>query len=120
MFQLPDGSSMKLTIGRYYTPSGRCIQGQGIVPDVEVEDLILQVRKRPAVREKDLDNALSAQYNGSKQKTGEEQPSGKDDAAQESADAYKPGDPQPSIDDLQLFTALQQLRAREFFLQKAD
>ncbi len=120
MFQLPDGSSMKLTIGRYYTPSGRCIQGQGIVPDVEVEDLILQVRKRPAVREKDLDNALSAQYNGSKQKTGEEQPSGNGDAAQESEDAYKPGDPLPSIDDLQLFTALQQLRAREFFLQKAD
>lgn len=32
-FMLPDGSAMRLTISRYYTPSGRCIQrdyGEGI------------------------------------------------------------------------------------------
>ena len=54
MFKLKDGSTVKLTIGRYYTPSGRCIQAQGIVPDVEVEDLILQMRPRNSVREKTL------------------------------------------------------------------
>lgn len=33
---LHDGSGIKVTIARYYTPSGVCIQGIGIMPDVEV------------------------------------------------------------------------------------
>lgn len=28
---------LKLTIAKYYTPNGRCIDGTGIEPDVEVE-----------------------------------------------------------------------------------
>lgn len=34
---LPDGSGLKLTIARYYTPSGRSIQANGIVPDIAVD-----------------------------------------------------------------------------------
>ena len=34
---LSDGSALKLTIASYYTPSGECIQGTGIEPDVELE-----------------------------------------------------------------------------------
>ena len=37
MYMLPDGSSIKLTIEKYYTPSGICIQGYGITPDYIVE-----------------------------------------------------------------------------------
>lgn len=33
----PDGSGMKVTTARYYTPSGECIHEVGIEPDVEVE-----------------------------------------------------------------------------------
>lgn len=33
---LRDGSGLKLTIARYYTPSGRSIQAEGIKPDIEV------------------------------------------------------------------------------------
>ena len=106
MFPLPDGSSVKLTIGRYFTPSGKCIQGQGITPDIEVEDLIMQVKTRNVVREKDLDNALKATPQA--------------DHAQKKADEEDLPDlePLPSISDLQLFTALQQLRAREFYLSQ--
>lgn len=32
-----DGSAVKTTTAKYYTPSGRCIHGTGIQPDVEVE-----------------------------------------------------------------------------------
>lgn len=32
-----DDDGLKLTIAKYYTPSGRCIDGIGIEPDVEVE-----------------------------------------------------------------------------------
>lgn len=37
IFQLPDGSGMKFTTMKYYTPSGDSIDGVGIVPDIEVE-----------------------------------------------------------------------------------
>ena len=33
-FDLPDGSALKLTTARYYTPSGRSIHGSGIEPDL--------------------------------------------------------------------------------------
>ena len=39
VIELPDGSALKLTVARYYTPSGRSIQAQGIEPDVVVEQL---------------------------------------------------------------------------------
>jgi len=35
--QLDDGSGLKVTIARYFTPSGVCIQGIGIMPDAQVE-----------------------------------------------------------------------------------
>ncbi|HJK94864.1 MAG TPA: S41 family peptidase [Polyangiaceae bacterium LLY-WYZ-15_(1-7)] len=39
IIELPDGGAMKLTIARYYTPSGRSIQARGIEPEVQVEQL---------------------------------------------------------------------------------
>ena len=35
---LPDGSGLKLTVARYYTPKDRSIQAKGIRPDVVVTD----------------------------------------------------------------------------------
>ena len=37
LIPLKDGSSLKLTIAHYYTPSGICIEGKGIEPDVAIE-----------------------------------------------------------------------------------
>lgn len=37
VISLTDGSAMKLTASKYYTPSGVCINGTGIEPDVMVE-----------------------------------------------------------------------------------
>lgn len=37
LFQLSDGTAMKLTISKYFTPNGNDIHGVGIAPDVEVE-----------------------------------------------------------------------------------
>ena len=36
-FPFTDGSAVKMTIAYYYTPSGTCIHGEGIEPDVKVE-----------------------------------------------------------------------------------
>lgn len=43
---LQDGSGLKVTIARYFTPSGVCIQGKGISPDIEV-DLPAEYRDMP-------------------------------------------------------------------------
>lgn len=37
LIPLTDGSAIKLTTERYFTPSGFCLHEQGITPDVEVE-----------------------------------------------------------------------------------
>jgi carboxyl-terminal processing protease len=56
---LSDGSGLRLTTARYYTPSGKSIQVSGIVPDVEVK-LTPSVEEdekdkaRRVIREKDL------------------------------------------------------------------
>ncbi len=46
IMQLPDGSAIKVTTSRYYTPNGVCIHEVGITPDVVVE--------QPADSEEDL------------------------------------------------------------------
>lgn len=38
LLSLPDGSGLKLTVARYYTPKDRSIQAKGIRPDVVVTD----------------------------------------------------------------------------------
>jgi carboxyl-terminal processing protease len=57
---LSDGSGLRLTTAKYYTPSGRSIQLSGILPDIEMEfippkeDDDDKTGKRRFLREKDL------------------------------------------------------------------
>ena len=37
IFDLKDGTCVKLTISEYFTPKGRSINGKGIIPDIEIE-----------------------------------------------------------------------------------
>jgi len=63
---LKGNAGLRLTTARYYTPSGRQIQGVGIEPDVIVEQELPAKEKAPkrkALREKDLKNHL--ENNGS-------------------------------------------------------
>jgi carboxyl-terminal processing protease len=55
VIEMEDGSGLKLTIARYYTPSGRSIQEKGILPDFIVPEVEGgQVLKPDQLREKDL------------------------------------------------------------------
>lgn len=61
IFSLKDGSGLRLTTARYYTPGGRSIQAKGIVPDIIVkpappEEEKAAPPKQPA--EKDLERHL--------------------------------------------------------------
>jgi carboxyl-terminal processing protease len=40
--RLPDGSVAELTVGHYRTPSGRAVDGQGITPDLEADQQVLE------------------------------------------------------------------------------
>ena len=53
---LSDGTAVKLTISKYFTPNGRNIHGTGIVPDVEI-DLNEEMKKEISVP-LDKDNQL--------------------------------------------------------------
>jgi carboxyl-terminal processing protease len=58
---LDDGSGLRLTTAKYYTPKGRSIQNTGITPDIEVvAATISQPESAPhkAVKEKDLEGHL--------------------------------------------------------------
>jgi carboxyl-terminal processing protease len=58
MFPLPDGSAMKVTTARYFTPNGRDIDRIGITPDVVVAEPHDAVRGLPG-RDPQLDAALT-------------------------------------------------------------
>ena len=57
---LSDGSALRLTTSKYYTPSGRSIQAKGIEPDIVVEDP-KDGGARGILREKDLERHLEAE-----------------------------------------------------------
>jgi carboxyl-terminal processing protease len=55
---LPGNGAMRLTTARYYTPSGRSIQGLGIAPDIVVEAGRNEIPHFGPEREADLNRAL--------------------------------------------------------------
>ena len=65
LIPLSDGTGLKLTVARYYTPSGKSIQAEGIAPDFEIawEAPREDAEKMPglSLREKDLRRHLEQQ-----------------------------------------------------------
>jgi carboxyl-terminal processing protease len=66
---LRDGSGLKLTIARYYTPNDRSIQAKGIEPDIFLKHRRLDPkemarRDEGLLKEKDLENHLEAEPTG--------------------------------------------------------
>jgi len=53
-----NGTAVKITTARYFTPNGRSIQAEGIVPDIKVEPL------KVAKSEKSLDRVKEADLSG--------------------------------------------------------
>jgi carboxyl-terminal processing protease len=83
---MPDGSGLRLTTARLYTPAGRSIQADGIPPDIETPGR----QSREGIREKDLERHLL----GVNEKRGDAA-SGVREPAQEDeeADLPEPGRP---------------------------
>lgn len=65
---LPNNRAIKLTTARYYTPQGRSIQAQGIIPDISVDlAKLTKVEQPPMYKESDLQGHLENE-NGKKTK----------------------------------------------------
>jgi len=70
---LGDGRAVKLTTARYFTPNGRSIQAEGIVPDMLVPRAEIRPYKvRDTTREADLEghlNTVDSSEEGTESKT---------------------------------------------------
>ena len=75
---LGDGTAIHITIARYYTPSGRSIQNEGITPDVEVLQSKIEVieKKESMYSEASFKNSLK----NDKSKKKDKKKSNKDDS----------------------------------------
>ncbi|MDR0355657.1 MAG: S41 family peptidase [Deltaproteobacteria bacterium] len=82
--RMPDGSGLRLTTARFFTPSGRPIQTEGIIPDVEVPSL-LPANYKP-VREIDLERHLL----GANEKPGESADAVVEESAEETEETVMP------------------------------
>lgn len=103
IFPLRNNTGVKLTTARYYTPSGRSIQAEGIEPDIELKTLkVSEVEDSgfKPLKEKDLSRHLE---NGDAKKDGAQ---AADDAAQGADDA----DTNLAQDDYALYEALNVLK----------
>ncbi|QJQ95563.1 MULTISPECIES: S41 family peptidase [Halomonadaceae] len=71
---LGNGDGLKLTTALYYTPDGRSIQAQGIVPDVEVVRGRLEITENgsPQLREADLEGHLRSREQARERREGSE------------------------------------------------
>jgi len=61
LIPLPDYGAMRLTTARFYTPSGRSIQAEGIVPDIIIKRAkVEEISVKPLIgSESDLVGALT-------------------------------------------------------------
>jgi len=108
ILQLSDGSGLRLTTAKYYTPKGRSIQNVGITPDIIVKPLPVKGPSPtpPALREKDLERHL-------KNETLKPRPEKKEETK-------KPPElpltgPEQEADDIQLQKAIDLLKSWKIF-----
>ncbi|MDZ4728551.1 MAG: S41 family peptidase [Xanthomonadales bacterium] len=97
---LRNGGGIKLTTARYFTPSGRSIQAEGIMPDLAVQQAMNPVQlKDDRLREADLERHLESRGDN------------KDVAAEETVHPDE---------DFPLYEALRLLRGANLLSRKAD
>lgn len=102
---LEDGSALKLTTAKYYTPKGRSIQAEGIKPDIVVEPIRTaegpETAEAHMLREKDLKGHIRGDREG-EQKTadGKEKDKGEKEKGKEKTDLQKDNQLKSAVDIL--------------------
>ncbi len=107
--ELRNGGAVKLTTARYFTPSGRSIQAQGIEPDIKLRALKLaeiDTSGPKALKEKDLERHLSNPNGDDAENTAET----REQADKKKAEEIDRIEEQLSKKDYQLYEALTLLK----------
>ncbi len=106
-----NGSAIKLTTARYFTPNGRSIQAKGIVPDINVDDGFDHTN---SIHEADLSKHLSNPKDADANKPADTKDAAKDAAIQKANEkkfAEQKGPIEPaSKDDIQFVQAMNVLK----------
>jgi len=126
-----NGTAIKLTTARYFTPKGRSIQAKGIVPDITVEDATVSSAEQGLnLREADLSHHLSNPKDGDDAApvkietspttpTPAPAPAGKDDKGGDSKDTKPSAPMEPgSKSDYQFNQALNLLKGLQILQRK--
>lgn len=72
VIKLGDGSGLKLTVARYYTPSGISIQAEGIHPDIEIDDVDPEAFAKAVVKTQTTrEGDIAGHLKGDKEKAAE-------------------------------------------------
>ncbi len=108
---MPNESAVKFTTARYYTPAGRSIQAEGIVPDIALGNMKLAAQEAPEVervKEADLSRHLENENGeGAEVRT---QPQAKKKTGEANTDLARTD--YPLYEALNLLKGLQILRAQ--------
>lgn len=112
---LGDGSAIHITIARYYTPSGKSIQNEGITPDVEVLQSKVEVleKKEALFTEASFNNSLKNDKAKKKDKDATKNKDAKksDKSDDEEEDYLNLTDEEKDARDYQLQRAMDMVRA---------
>jgi carboxyl-terminal processing protease len=99
VFPLGDGSAVRLTTAKYFTPKGRSIQAEGITPDILVDNNIVRGKEKiTPIKEKDLSKHIEPEKKIKKE---------------EDSDEEKIPEKNADNDDFQLYMGLQMLKGWE-------
>ena len=111
--ELRSGGAVKITTARYFTPSGRSIQGEGIIPDILLERYEIKDSKDEtslSIKESDLSHSIS-------------NPTKSQEAIKKAeAEGKKEDEEHPKIkasEDFQLYEALLLLKGLNIILSKS-
>ena len=108
--ELPAGGAIKMTTARYYTPSGRSIQAQGIEPDIKLDRV-----KITELKDKGFSSVKEADLSGHLENTKDS----KEKAKGKKSSKSKKDEKKPlSSTDYQLYEALNLLKGLSIFSQK--
>ena len=119
---ISEDTALKLTTARYFTPSGRSIQAEGIVPDIPLSNIKLSAADKPEfdpVKEANLTGHLANPTEGSKTKAKEAaaKKGTQQDKSDKTKDDKSEQEPPQVGNDYYLYEALNMLKGLSYLEQ---